>query len=75
MEVDPSDTCRKRTDLMLIVETSEILSSNLMPFLKRPDTEQNIPLKEVIRNQIKEHQQGKDAALAELDSSSPLHYT
>ncbi|GFR19336.1 hypothetical protein TNCT_647522 [Trichonephila clavata] len=56
---------------MLIVETSEILSSNLMPFLKRPDTEQNIPLKEVIRNQIKEHQQGKHAALAELDSLPP----
>ncbi|GFQ77124.1 hypothetical protein TNCT_415751 [Trichonephila clavata] len=71
MEVDPPDptlNCKKRSDLMLIVETSEILSSNLMPFLKRPDTEQNMPLKEVVRNQIKEHQQGKDAALAELDS-------
>ncbi|GFR29736.1 hypothetical protein TNCT_111241 [Trichonephila clavata] len=74
MEVDPPDRlgpCTRILDLMTTIETEDILISNFSGFRNIPDTDQNIPMKEIIRNQIEGHQQGKNAALTELDSLPP----
>ncbi|GFR11212.1 uncharacterized protein TNCT_565081 [Trichonephila clavata] len=74
MDVDPPDRqnpCDRRLDLMTSIESEEILISNFSDIINVPDTDQNIRMKEIVKKQIKEHQQDKVAALAELDSLPP----
>ncbi|GFR26408.1 hypothetical protein TNCT_667841 [Trichonephila clavata] len=72
MDVDPpyrQNPCSRRQDLLTNIEAEDILISNFNEIIDIPD--QNIHMKEITRKQIKEHQQGKDAALVELESLSP----
>ncbi|GFQ97601.1 hypothetical protein TNCT_631311 [Trichonephila clavata] len=74
MDVDPPDRqnpCSRRQDLLTNVEAEDILISNFNEIIDIPDTDQNIHMKEIVRKQIKKHQQGKDAALVELESLPP----
>ncbi|GFQ69490.1 hypothetical protein TNCT_477551 [Trichonephila clavata] len=74
MDVDPPDRqnpCSRRLDLMTSIKSEDILISNFSDIINVPDTDQNIHMKEIVRKQIKEHQQGKDAALTELESLTP----
>ncbi|GFR24766.1 hypothetical protein TNCT_73711 [Trichonephila clavata] len=75
MDVDPPDRqtlCSKRDELYSTIETSGILIENFNEVINVPDTPQNHQMKEIVKKQIREHQQGKDAALAELDTIPPL---
>ncbi|GFR10596.1 hypothetical protein TNCT_40081 [Trichonephila clavata] len=74
MDVDPPDRqtlCSKRDELYSTIETSGILIENFNEVINVPDTPQNHQMKEIVQKQIREHQQGKDAALAELDTIPP----
>ncbi|GFQ97994.1 hypothetical protein TNCT_281851 [Trichonephila clavata] len=74
MDIDPPDRqnpCQRRLDLMTTIESEEILILSFSDIINVPDTNQNIHMKEIVKKQIKEHQQGKDAALAELDTLPP----
>ncbi|GFR26524.1 hypothetical protein TNCT_678631 [Trichonephila clavata] len=71
MDVDPPDRqtlCNRRSELNTTIESEEILITNFSEIINVPDTNQNIQMKEIVKKQIKEHQQVKDAALTELDS-------
>ncbi|GFR33139.1 uncharacterized protein TNCT_81871 [Trichonephila clavata] len=74
MDVDPPDrqtSCCKRYELYSTIETEGILVANFNEVINVPDTPQNHQMKEIVKKQIREHQQGKDAALAELDTIPP----
>ncbi|GFR32274.1 histone H3.2 [Trichonephila clavata] len=76
MDVDPPDRqtlCCKRYDLFSTIESEEILVSNFNEVINVPDTPQNYQMKEIVKKQIREHQQGKDAALFELDTIPPCN--
>ncbi|GFR09651.1 hypothetical protein TNCT_459111 [Trichonephila clavata] len=76
MVVDPPDRqilCCKRYDLFSTIESEEILVSNFNEVINVPDTPQNYQMKEIVKKQIREHQQGKDAALNELDTIPPCN--
>ncbi|GFR16930.1 hypothetical protein TNCT_446121 [Trichonephila clavata] len=76
MDVDPPDRqtlCSKREELLSTIETSGILIENFNEVINVPDTPQNLQMKEIVKRQIMEHQQGKDAAIAELDSIPPCN--
>ncbi|GFQ71496.1 hypothetical protein TNCT_54781 [Trichonephila clavata] len=76
MDVDPPDRqtlCSKRVDLYSTIETSGILIDNFNEVINVPDTPQNLQMKEIVKKQIMEHQQGKDAAIAELDTIPPCN--
>ncbi|GFR07973.1 histone H3.2 [Trichonephila clavata] len=76
MDVDPPDRqtlCCKRYDLFSTIESEEILVSNFNEVINVPDTPQNYQMKEIVKKQIREHQQGKDAALTELDLFPPCN--
>ncbi|GFQ93940.1 hypothetical protein TNCT_240841 [Trichonephila clavata] len=72
MDVDPPDrqcSCNKRTDLVTTVTAEDACIVNFSQIIECcPDTDQNAHLKEIVRKQVMEHQQGKDAALIELES-------
>ncbi|GFQ81623.1 hypothetical protein TNCT_620741 [Trichonephila clavata] len=74
MDVDPDrqTLCSKRADLYATIETSGILIDNFNEVINVPDTPQNRQMKEIVKKQIMEHHQGKDAAIAELDTIPPL---
>ncbi|GFQ77302.1 hypothetical protein TNCT_164971 [Trichonephila clavata] len=76
MDVDPPDRqtlCCKRYDLFSTIESEEILVSNFNEVINVPDTPQNYQMKEIVKKQIREHQQGNDAALTELDLFPPCN--
>ncbi|GFQ94377.1 hypothetical protein TNCT_695861 [Trichonephila clavata] len=75
MDVDPPDRqtlCSKREKLLSTIETSGILIDNFIEVINVPDSPQNLQMKEIVKRQIMEHQQGKDAAIAELDTIPPF---
>ncbi|GFQ63995.1 hypothetical protein TNCT_201601 [Trichonephila clavata] len=77
MDVDPPDRqtlCCKRYDLFSTIESEEILVSNFNEVINVPDTPQNYQMKEIVKKQIREHQQAKDAALTELDTIPPSFF-
>ncbi|GFQ91088.1 hypothetical protein TNCT_488131 [Trichonephila clavata] len=77
MDVDPPDrqcSCCRRKDLETTVIAEDACTVNFSRFSDcRPDTDQNAHLKEIVRKQIMERQQGKDAALIELESLPPFN--
>ncbi|GFR14007.1 hypothetical protein TNCT_385701 [Trichonephila clavata] len=76
MDVDPPDSqcsCSRRIDLKSTVVAEDACIVNFSEFIDIPDTDHNIHLKEIVRKQIMEHQQGKDAALIELESLPPCN--
>ncbi|GFR33806.1 hypothetical protein TNCT_25101 [Trichonephila clavata] len=77
MDVDPPDrqcSWNKRTDLVATVAAEDACIVNFSQIIEcRPDTDQNAHLKEIVRKQVMEHQQGKDAALIELKSLPPCN--
>ncbi|GFR12616.1 hypothetical protein TNCT_135161, partial [Trichonephila clavata] len=77
MDVDPPDrqcSCSRRTDLESTVFAEDAYIVNFSQIIDcRPDTDQNAHLKEIVRKQVMEHQQGKDAALIELESLPPCN--
>ncbi|GFQ81404.1 hypothetical protein TNCT_22291 [Trichonephila clavata] len=72
MDVDPPDrqcSCNKRFDLESTINVEDACIVNFSQIIDcRPDTDQNAHLKEIVRKQVMEHQQGKDDALIELES-------
>ncbi|GFR13298.1 hypothetical protein TNCT_443061 [Trichonephila clavata] len=76
MDVDPPDRqcpCSRRNDPLTTLEAEDTLIANFKKIMDIPVTDQNIHMKEIVRKQIKEHQQGKDAALVELESLPPCN--
>ncbi|GFR25675.1 hypothetical protein TNCT_100681 [Trichonephila clavata] len=76
MDVDPPDQqtlCCKIYYFFSTIESEEILVSNFNEVINVPDTPQNYQMKEIVKKQIREHQQAKDAALTELDTIPPCN--
>ncbi|GFQ74540.1 hypothetical protein TNCT_105351 [Trichonephila clavata] len=77
MDVDPPDrqcSCNKRFDLESTIIAEDACIVNFSQIIEcRPDTDQNAHLKEIVRKQVMERQQGKDAALIKLESLPPCN--